>query len=561
MADIKNIQVDGVDYDIKDETARNRIGDLSNLNVPADDLVAAVNAAAESGGECNIQRIESDSSNYVYLKDLASGVYILYGYFRPYNGSGSRLAFDNILVSVAADSTESHILALTTINSKVDFFTIKVDSTQTSGYAYARTNISLMDLYGLLGKVGDPSELTTTATESLVAAINELVQTAATEAYVKDYAQPKGDYALASQLPTVPTQVSQLENDAGYITGYTESDPTVPAWAKAANKPTYTAAEVGALPSSTVIPTVPTKVSAFTNDAGYLTQHQDISGKADKTGLTLGRHENGLLYLYIDGVPVGDGVELPTGGIDGYITAENQVVFKNLPDGEYTLAYIGDDGSIVPLGAMEKGTNVYYSVTNTLTQCTNSNTAIQAVGGENYSATITAASGYELDSVVVTMGGVDISATAVNGGSITIPNVTGDIVITAVATEAQAGPAYTNLADPTSPEWIDGYRISSSGSMEVKTGVTTMNTIQAGTGDIVRVKGATGIISAQYKDGVFDHRATVVAGGSQYFDNVVIDGDYTQFSPAYPNVTSVRFYGTLSGTAADVIITVNEEIV
>lgn len=31
------------------------------------------------------------------------------------------------------------------------------------------------------------------------------------------------------------------------------------------------AADVGALPSSTVIPTVPTNVSAFTNDAGYLT--------------------------------------------------------------------------------------------------------------------------------------------------------------------------------------------------------------------------------------------------------------------------------------------------
>lgn len=29
------------------------------------------------------------------------------------------------------------------------------------------------------------------------------------------------------------------------------------------------------------IPTVPTNVSTFTNDAGYLTQHQDISGKQD----------------------------------------------------------------------------------------------------------------------------------------------------------------------------------------------------------------------------------------------------------------------------------------
>lgn len=31
------------------------------------------------------------------------------------------------------------------------------------------------------------------------------------------------------------------------------------------------------------IPTVPTNVSAFTNDAGYLTSHQDISGKSNKT--------------------------------------------------------------------------------------------------------------------------------------------------------------------------------------------------------------------------------------------------------------------------------------
>lgn len=42
----------------------------------------------------------------------------------------------------------------------------------------------------------------------------------------------------------IPTQISDLTNDAGYLT--TETDPTVPAWAKAAQKPTYTAAEVGA---------------------------------------------------------------------------------------------------------------------------------------------------------------------------------------------------------------------------------------------------------------------------------------------------------------------------
>lgn len=59
-------------------------------------------------------------------------------------------------------------------------------------------------------------------------------------------------YAKASDIPTVPTKVSDLENDSGFITGYTETDPTVPAWAKAESKPTYTAAEVGAEASGAV---------------------------------------------------------------------------------------------------------------------------------------------------------------------------------------------------------------------------------------------------------------------------------------------------------------------
>ena len=57
-------------------------------------------------------------------------------------------------------------------------------------------------------------------------------------------------------IPTVPEDVSAFNNDAGYLTSYTETDPTVPSWAKQPSKPTYTASEVGALPSTTVIPTV-----------------------------------------------------------------------------------------------------------------------------------------------------------------------------------------------------------------------------------------------------------------------------------------------------------------
>ena len=60
--------------------------------------------------------------------------------------------------------------------------------------------------------------------------------------------------------------------DVGYITSYTETDPTVPSWAKASSKPTYTANEVGAL----------------ANDTKYV------------TGLSIANHGEDLRVLYSD---------------------------------------------------------------------------------------------------------------------------------------------------------------------------------------------------------------------------------------------------------------------
>lgn len=61
---------------------------------------------------------------------------------------------------------------------------------------------------------------------------------------------------------------------------FTETDPTVPDWAKQPEKPTYTASEVGALPDTTKIPS---KTSDLQNDSGFLTEHQDLSGYALKS--------------------------------------------------------------------------------------------------------------------------------------------------------------------------------------------------------------------------------------------------------------------------------------
>ena len=86
--------------------------------------------------------------------------------------------------------------------------------------------------------------------------------------------QPKGNYLTS--IPSEYVTESEL-NAKNYLTNFNETDPTVPAWAKQPTKPSYTANEVGALPASTVIPTVPTNVSAFTNDAGFLTEAEVVS--------------------------------------------------------------------------------------------------------------------------------------------------------------------------------------------------------------------------------------------------------------------------------------------
>lgn len=121
---------------------------------------------------------------------------------------------------------------------------------------------------------GDYDDLDNKPDLSVYAQTNDL----ATVATTGDY----GDLTNTPTIPTVPTNVSDFTNDAGYLTSYTETDPTVPSWAKAASKPSYDYSEIANTPN---IPTVPTNVSAFTNDAGYLTQHQDISGKADSASL------------------------------------------------------------------------------------------------------------------------------------------------------------------------------------------------------------------------------------------------------------------------------------
>lgn len=104
---------------------------------------------------------------------------------------------------------------------------------------------------------GDLYESVTTNTVVLTFAGKTLADYGIEDAYTKTEANNL--LSGKADKSEIPTKVSQLQNDAGYLTQHQDIS--------------------GKADKSEI----PTKVSQLQNDSGYLTQHQDISGKADKT--------------------------------------------------------------------------------------------------------------------------------------------------------------------------------------------------------------------------------------------------------------------------------------
>ena len=97
---------------------------------------------------------------------------------------------------------------------------------------------------------------------------------------------------------------------------------------------------------------------------------------------------------------------------------------------------------------------ITYSITNNLSHCTTNNNSNVISEGSSYRAIVTPNVGYQIERTTVTMGGTDISSTVVTGNNINIASVTGDIVITVIATASVSTPTtYTvtrNLSNCTS---------------------------------------------------------------------------------------------------------------
>lgn len=83
-------------------------------------------------------------------------------------------------------------------------------------------------------------------------------------------------------------------------------------------------------------------------------------------------------------------------------------------------------------GTPEVLTGGTHTITNALTHVTTSNSAVSVEDQAGYTAVLTPETDYAIKTVTITMGGADISDCYADG-TITIPAVTGDVVITAAA--------------------------------------------------------------------------------------------------------------------------------
>ena len=143
------------------------------------------------------------------------------------------------------------------------------------------------------------------------------------------------EYALKTEIPIVPTKVSAFENDAGYLTSHQSlKDYATKSWVQKQGYLTQHQDISGLatkLELQTVedkIPTIPTKVSAFENDVGYLTKHQSLANYALKSELPKNVSDltNDVKYITASGAPV-QSVNGQTGAVS--LTAND---VRALPD-------------------------------------------------------------------------------------------------------------------------------------------------------------------------------------------------------------------------------------
>ena len=153
----------------------------------------------------------------------------------------------------------------------------------------------------------------------------------------------------------VPTKVSDLTNDEGYLTE--ETDPTVPSWAKQPTKPTYTAAEVGALSEEDAYPL---KSAVESNGLGYYKRvSRLVNGQIyEQEWIIDGAVATATLYYAYAGLEPGKTYKVTIGSTETIVTCE----YLDEIDG-YGLRLDAPDAEVVRIiYSYEDSSNLLYEI-------------------------------------------------------------------------------------------------------------------------------------------------------------------------------------------------------
>jgi predicted RNA-binding protein with TRAM domain len=200
-------------------------------------------------------------SDYHLIVTLSDGTSYDAGYCRGASGAGT----GDMLASVY-DPNNKHQDIFAYVDNAIKDVKVTTDATPTQGSTNPVQSGGVYSaLANKLGKTGDGSNVTaafTVATTRANVATGEKLSVLCGK--IAKWFADLGSLAFKSTVAksdlASDVQTSLGKADSA-LQSYTETDPTVPEWAKAAAKPSYTASEVGALPNTTVIPSVPSTTS------------------------------------------------------------------------------------------------------------------------------------------------------------------------------------------------------------------------------------------------------------------------------------------------------------
>ena len=230
-------------------------------------------------------------SDYHLIVTLSNGTSYDAGYCRGASGAGT----GDMLASVY-DPNNKHQDIFAYVDNAIKDVKVTTDATPTQGSTNPVQSGGVYSaLANKLGKTGDGSNVTaafTAASTRINIATGEKLSV-----LLGKIAKWLGDLkALAFKDKVAKTDLADdvqtsLGKADSALQSYTETDPTVPEWAKAETKPSYTASEVGALPNTTVIPSVPSTTSLIKgNGSGGLvaaTRGSDYIASGNITKQTL----------------------------------------------------------------------------------------------------------------------------------------------------------------------------------------------------------------------------------------------------------------------------------